>query len=66
MLGGIEVCSVQQELIPESPVTTRTIDTGEIEHMQATSLGDILSLVPGVDKSQIPAYPAEPKSDCAR
>ncbi len=54
MLGGIEVCSVQKELIPESPVTTRTIDTGEIEHMQATSLGDILSLVPGVDKSQNP------------
>ncbi len=54
MLGGIEVCSVQQELIPESPVTTRKIDTGEIEHMQATSLGDILSLVPGVDKSQNP------------
>ena len=54
MLGGIEVYSVQKELIPESPVTTRTINTGEIEHMQATSLGDILSLVPGVDKSQNP------------
>ncbi|HRU92862.1 MAG TPA: TonB-dependent receptor [Candidatus Marinimicrobia bacterium] len=54
MLGGIEVYSVQKELIPESPVTTRIINTGEIEHMQATSLGDILSLVPGVDKSQNP------------
>lgn len=54
MLGGIEVRSVQKELIPESPVTTRKIDTGEIEHMQATSLGDLLTLVPGVDKSQNP------------
>ena len=54
MLGGIEVCSVQEELIPEQPVTTRKIDSGEIEHMQATSLGDIISLVPGVDKAKNP------------
>lgn len=54
MLGGIEVCSVEKELIPESPVTARKIDTGEIDHMQATSLGDILSLVPGIEKTGNP------------
>ncbi|MDD5766020.1 MAG: TonB-dependent receptor [Candidatus Marinimicrobia bacterium] len=54
MLGGIEVQSVQKSLLPEELSTTRKIDTGEIDHMQATSLGDVLSLVPGVDKSQNP------------
>jgi hypothetical protein len=54
MLGGIEVCSIEKELIPESPVTTRKIDSGEIDHMQATSLGDILGLVPGIEKTNNP------------
>ncbi|HCK99195.1 MAG TPA: hypothetical protein DHW42_03705, partial [Candidatus Marinimicrobia bacterium] len=54
MLGGIEVQSVQKDLIPEEVVTSRKIDSGEIEHMQATNLGDILSLVPGVEKSRNP------------
>lgn len=54
MLGGIEVCSVERELIPETPVTSRKVDTGEIDHMQATSLGDILSLVPGIEKTNNP------------
>jgi len=54
MLGGIEVCSEQKELIPEEAVTSRKINSGEIEHMQATNLGDILSLVPGVEKSNNP------------
>lgn len=54
MLGGIEVCSVQKDLIPEEAVTSRKIDSGEIEHMQATNLGDILSLVPGIEKSNNP------------
>ncbi|MBN2601826.1 MAG: TonB-dependent receptor, partial [Candidatus Marinimicrobia bacterium] len=54
MLGGIEVCSEQKELIPEDVVTTRKISSGEIEHMQATNLGDVLSLIPGVEKSRNP------------
>ncbi|MBL7066521.1 MAG: TonB-dependent receptor [Candidatus Marinimicrobia bacterium] len=54
MLGGIEVCSVQKDLIPEEPVTSRKINSGEIEHMQATNLGDILALVPGIEKSNNP------------
>ncbi|MBL7135393.1 MAG: TonB-dependent receptor [Candidatus Marinimicrobia bacterium] len=51
MLGGIEVTSVQRDIIPEEATTIRKIDSGEIEHMQATNLGDILSLVPGIEKS---------------
>jgi len=54
MLGGIEVCSEQKDIIPEEVVTTRKISSGEIEHMQATNLGDILSLVPGVEKNNNP------------
>ena len=54
MLGGIEVCSIQKDLIPEDPVTSRKIDSGEIEHMQATNLGDVLSLVPGIEKTNNP------------
>ena len=54
MMGGIEVCSVQKDLIPEEAVTSRKIDSGEIEHMQATNLGDILSLVPGIEKTSNP------------
>lgn len=54
MLGGIEVCSEQRELIPEEPITVRRIESGEIEHMQATNLGDVLALVPGIEKSQNP------------
>lgn len=54
MLGGIEVCSEQKDIIPEETVTTRKISSGEIEHMQATNLGDILSLVPGIEKNNNP------------
>ena len=54
MLGGIEVCSEQKDIIPEEVVTTRKVSSGEIEHMQATNLGDILSLVPGIEKSRNP------------
>ena len=52
MLGGIEVCSVEREVIPEDPVTIRKIDSGEIAHMQATNLGDVLALVPGIEKTK--------------
>jgi len=54
MMGGIEVCSETKEIIPEEVVTTRKVSSGEIEHMQATNLGDVLSLVPGVEKSRNP------------
>ncbi len=54
MIGSIEVKSHGEELIPEESVTTRKISSGEIEHMQATNLGDVLNLIPGVEKTQNP------------
>mgnify|MGYP006302582171 CR=1 FL=1 len=54
MIGSIEVRSHGEELIPEDAVTTRKISSGEIEHMQATNLGDVLNLIPGIEKSQNP------------
>ncbi len=54
MLGGIEVTSVQKDIIPEEATTIRKIGSGEIEHMQASCLGDILTLVPGAEKSKTP------------
>lgn len=54
MLGGIEVSSESKAIIPEEIVTTRKVGSGEIEHMQATNLGDILTLMPGVEKSRNP------------
>ena len=54
MIGSIEVKSHGVELIPEETVTTRKISSGEIEHLQATNLGDVLNLVPGIEKTQNP------------
>ena len=45
-IGGIEV-SAEKELLPETISTTTRISSGEIEHIQASSLGDILELIPG-------------------
>ena len=54
-IGAIEVVSSGfEELIP-SEATTKTIITGaEIEHFQATSLNDVLNLVPGIQKTDNP------------
>lgn len=54
MIGGIEVEVKDKEILPEEIATTRKIDSGEIDHLQATNLGDVLSLVPGVEKSGNP------------
>lgn len=51
MIGGIEVEAVGRDIIPEEIATTRKIDAGEIDHLQASNLGDILTLIPGVEKS---------------
>jgi hypothetical protein len=45
-IGGIEV-SAERELLPENAATTTSITSGEIEHLQASSLGDVLELIPG-------------------
>jgi len=51
MIGGIEVEAEGRDIVPEEIATTRKIDSGEIDHLQASNLGDVLTLVPGVEKS---------------
>jgi len=45
-IGGIVVIA-DQELIPAESETKTRISAGEIEHLQASSLSDVLKLVPG-------------------
>lgn len=51
MIGGIEVQAQGRDIVPEEIATTRKIDSGQIDHLQASNLGDVLTLVPGVEKS---------------
>ncbi len=52
-IGGIEVIG-QRDLIPNDVSTKTTITSGEIEHYQASSIGDVLDLVPGIQKTENP------------
>ncbi len=52
-IGGITV-TAERDLMPESHETVHKISSGEIEHMQATNLGDILELIPGADMRSRP------------
>ena len=49
-IGGIEVVGAG-EFIPLDPETKTEITSGEIEHLLASSLNDILELMPGVTTS---------------
>jgi hypothetical protein len=46
-IGGIEVYGTS-ELLPKDVSTKTVITSGEIEHFQASSLKDVLDLVPGI------------------
>ncbi len=52
-IGGIKVIG-SSELLPTDPNTKTKITGGEIEHYQATSLGDVLDIVPGIQKTANP------------
>ncbi|MFH0988428.1 MAG: TonB-dependent receptor [bacterium] len=52
-IGEIVVIGTR-ELLPSDPITKTQISSAEIEHMQATSIGDVLDLVPGVQKTSNP------------
>lgn len=52
-IGGIEVTAAQ-ELLPTEVNSKTEINSGEIEHYQATHLGDVLDLVPGIQKTDNP------------
>lgn len=47
-IAGIEV-TAEKEFIPLTPETKSVIKSGEIEHIQASSLGDVVKMIPGVD-----------------
>lgn len=47
-IAGIEVIA-EKEFIPLIPETKTVIKSGEIEHIQASSLGDVVKLIPGID-----------------
>lgn len=53
MIGGITVLG-ERELLPEITETTHEISSDEIEHQLSTNLGDILDLVPGVERTSSP------------
>ena len=48
-IGGIQVTAAR-ELLSEEPETVHRISSGEIEHMQANSLANVLDLIPGNEK----------------
>jgi outer membrane receptor for ferrienterochelin and colicin len=52
-IGGIEVIG-HTDLLPKDVSTKTYISSGEIEHYQASSLKDVLDLVPGVQKTDNP------------
>lgn len=52
-IGGIEVVG-NFDILPKDVNTKTVITSGEIEHFQASSIKDILDLVPGVQKSDNP------------
>ncbi len=47
-IGGIEILA-DKHLLPDKLATSTIIRSNELEHLQATSLGDALDLVPGVE-----------------
>lgn len=54
-IGAIEVvASGVEDIIPSEAVSKTFITGAEIEHFQATSLGDVLNLVPGIQKTDNP------------
>lgn len=52
-IGAIEVIGTT-ELIPKDANTKTVISGAEVEHFQASSIGDVLDLVPGVQKTSNP------------
>lgn len=52
-IGAIEVVGTT-ELIPKDANTKTIISGAEVEHFQASSIGDVLDLVPGIQKTSNP------------
>jgi len=52
-IAGINVLD-KRELLPEQIETTHEISSAEIEHHLSSSLGDVLDLIPGVERTAPP------------
>lgn len=52
-IGEMQV-EATRPLIPVAPETKTTITSAEIDHLQASSVGDVLDIVPGVQKTANP------------
>ncbi len=52
-IGGITVLD-KRELLPEQIETVHEITSAEIEHQLSTNLGDILDIVPGIERTKAP------------
>lgn len=52
-IGGITVLD-KRDILPDKIETTHHISSAEIEHYLSTSLGDIMDLVPGVERTKSP------------
>jgi hypothetical protein len=57
-IAGINVLD-KRELLPEKIETTHEISGAEIEHNLSSSLGDVLELVPGVERTAPPGLSRE-------
>ncbi len=49
-IGGIKV-TAERDLLPQESETVHSISKGEIEHMQANSLSDVLEMIPGNERT---------------
>ncbi len=52
-IGGITVLD-KRDILPDKIETTHEISSAEIEHYLSTSLGDIMDMVPGVERTKAP------------
>ncbi len=52
-IGGITVLD-KRDILPDKIETTHEISSAEIEHYLSTSLGDIMDLVPGIERTKSP------------
>lgn len=48
---GTIIVTAQSDFIPTTPETKTTVSASEIEHIQASSLNDVMKLTPGVETS---------------
>jgi len=52
-IGGITVLE-KRDLLPEETETVHEISSAEIEHHLATNLGDVLDIIPGIERTKAP------------